>query len=40
MPIDPLLSLLVCALIVKIAMALVSRSAHILMEGLAGVAGS
>jgi cobalt-zinc-cadmium efflux system protein len=33
MPIDPLLSLLVCALIVKSAVSLVRRSAHILMEG-------
>jgi cobalt-zinc-cadmium efflux system protein len=33
MPIDPLLSLLVCALIVRSAIALVRRSAHILMEG-------
>lgn len=33
LPIDPLLSLLVCALIVKSAVALVRRSAHILMEG-------
>lgn len=33
LPIDPLLSLLVCALIVKSAIALVRRSAHILMEG-------
>ena len=31
--IDPLLSLLVCALIVRSALALVRRSAHILMEG-------
>lgn len=31
--IDPLLSLLVCALIVRSAWALVKRSAHILMEG-------
>lgn len=33
MPIDPLLSLLVSALIVKTAITLVRRSAHILMEG-------
>ena len=33
LPIDPLLSLLVCALIVRSAWALVRRSAHILMEG-------
>nr|WP_298723943.1 cation diffusion facilitator family transporter [uncultured Steroidobacter sp.] len=33
MPIDPLLSLLVSALIVKSAISLVRRSAHILMEG-------
>jgi cobalt-zinc-cadmium efflux system protein len=33
LPIDPLLSLLVSALIVKSAIALVRRSAHILMEG-------
>lgn len=33
MPIDPILSLLVCALIVRSALALVRRSAHILMEG-------
>lgn len=33
MPIDPLLSLLVCALIVKTAISLVRRSTHILMEG-------
>jgi len=33
MPIDPLLSLLVGALIVKTAISLVRRSAHILMEG-------
>ncbi|HWK49038.1 MAG TPA: cation diffusion facilitator family transporter [Steroidobacter sp.] len=33
MPIDPLLSLLVSALIVKSAVSLVRRSAHILMEG-------
>lgn len=33
MPIDPLLSLLVCALIVRSAVSLVRRSAHILMEG-------
>ncbi|HEY0941700.1 MAG TPA: cation diffusion facilitator family transporter [Steroidobacter sp.] len=33
LPIDPLLSLVVCALIVKSAVSLVSRSAHILMEG-------
>lgn len=33
LPIDPLLSLLVCALIVRSAMTLVMRSAHILMEG-------
>jgi cobalt-zinc-cadmium efflux system protein len=33
LPIDPLLSLLVCALIVKSAVSLVRRSAHILMEG-------
>jgi cobalt-zinc-cadmium efflux system protein len=33
LPIDPLLSLLVCALIVRSALALVRRSAHILMEG-------
>ncbi|HEY0681640.1 MAG TPA: cation diffusion facilitator family transporter [Steroidobacter sp.] len=33
LPIDPLLSLLVCALIVKSAITLVRRSAHILMEG-------
>ncbi|MET0534621.1 MAG: cation diffusion facilitator family transporter, partial [Steroidobacter sp.] len=33
LPIDPLLSLLVSALIVKSAVALVRRSAHILMEG-------
>jgi cobalt-zinc-cadmium efflux system protein len=33
LPIDPLLSLLVCALIVHSALALVRRSAHILMEG-------
>jgi cobalt-zinc-cadmium efflux system protein len=32
-PIDPLLSLVVCALIVRSALALVRRSAHILMEG-------
>jgi cobalt-zinc-cadmium efflux system protein len=31
--IDPLLSLVVCALIVRSALALVRRSAHILMEG-------
>jgi cobalt-zinc-cadmium efflux system protein len=33
LPIDPLLSLIVCALIVRSALALVRRSAHILMEG-------
>ena len=33
LPIDPLLSMLVCALIVRSAWALVRRSAHILMEG-------
>lgn len=33
LPIDPLLSLLVCALIVRSAWSLVLRSAHILMEG-------
>ncbi|PZN26869.1 MAG: cation transporter [Proteobacteria bacterium] len=33
MPIDPLLSLVVCALIVRSAWVLVGRSAHILMEG-------
>lgn len=33
LPIDPLLSLLVCALIVRSAWALIRRSAHILMEG-------
>jgi cobalt-zinc-cadmium efflux system protein len=33
LPIDPLLSLLVSALVVKSAVALVRRSAHILMEG-------
>lgn len=33
MPIDPLLSLVVCALIVRSAWALIRRSAHILMEG-------
>lgn len=33
MPIDPLLSLLVCALIVRTAWTLIRRSAHILMEG-------
>jgi cobalt-zinc-cadmium efflux system protein len=33
LPIDPLLSLVVCALIVRSALALVRRSAHILMEG-------
>jgi cobalt-zinc-cadmium efflux system protein len=33
LPIDPLLSLLVCGLIVRSALALVRRSAHILMEG-------
>jgi cobalt-zinc-cadmium efflux system protein len=33
MPIDPLLSLLVSALIVRTAISLVRRSAHILMEG-------
>lgn len=33
LPIDPLLSVLVCALIVRSAWALVRRSAHILMEG-------
>lgn len=33
LPIDPLLSLVVCALIVKSAVSLVRRSAHILMEG-------
>jgi cobalt-zinc-cadmium efflux system protein len=33
LPIDPLLSLLVSALIVRSALALVRRSAHILMEG-------
>lgn len=32
-PIDPLLSVLVCALIVRSAWALIRRSAHILMEG-------
>lgn len=32
-PIDPLLSLVVCALIVRSAWTLVRRSAHILMEG-------
>ena len=32
-PIDPLLSLIVCALIVRSAWVLVRRSAHILMEG-------
>lgn len=32
-PIDPLLSLVVCALIVRSAWALIGRSAHILMEG-------
>jgi cobalt-zinc-cadmium efflux system protein len=33
LPIDPLLSLVVCALIVRSAIALVRRSSHILMEG-------
>ncbi len=33
LPVDPLLSLLVCILIVRSALALVRRSAHILMEG-------
>lgn len=33
LPIDPILSLLVCALILRSAWALVRRSAHILMEG-------
>jgi len=33
LPIDPLLSLLVCALIVRSAWVLVRRSAHILMDG-------
>lgn len=33
LPIDPLLSIVVCALIVRSAIALVRRSAHILMEG-------
>lgn len=33
LPIDPILSMVVCALIVKSAIALVRRSAHILMEG-------
>jgi cobalt-zinc-cadmium efflux system protein len=33
MPIDPLLSLLVCLLIVRSAWALIRRSTHILMEG-------
>lgn len=33
LPIDPLLSLFVCALIVRSAWSLVKRSAHILMEG-------
>jgi cobalt-zinc-cadmium efflux system protein len=33
LPIDPLLSLVVCALIVRSAVSLVRRSAHILMEG-------
>jgi cobalt-zinc-cadmium efflux system protein len=33
LPIDPLLSLVVCTLIVRSAVALVRRSAHILMEG-------
>ncbi|MDY6946889.1 MAG: cation diffusion facilitator family transporter [Pseudomonadota bacterium] len=33
LPIDPLLSILVCALILKSAVSLVRRSAHILMEG-------
>jgi cobalt-zinc-cadmium efflux system protein len=33
LPIDPLLSMVVCALIVRSAIALVRRSAHILMEG-------
>lgn len=33
LPIDPLLSLVVCALIVRSAWTLVRRSAHILMEG-------
>lgn len=32
-PIDPILSLLVCALIVRSACAIVRKSAHILMEG-------
>ena len=33
MPIDPILSLCVCALIVRSALAVVRKSAHILMEG-------
>ena len=33
LPIDPLLSIVVCALVVRSAWALVRRSAHILMEG-------
>lgn len=33
MPVDPLLSLLVCALMVRSAWSLIRRSAHILMEG-------
>lgn len=33
LPIDPLLSILVCALVVRSAWKLVRRSAHILMEG-------
>lgn len=33
LPIDPLLSLVVCALVVRSAVSLVRRSAHILMEG-------
>jgi cobalt-zinc-cadmium efflux system protein len=33
LPIDPLLSLLVCALVLRSAISLVRRSAHILMEG-------
>lgn len=33
LPIDPLLSLVVCGLVVRSAIALVRRSAHILMEG-------
>lgn len=34
LPVDPILSLLVCTLIVSSALALVRRSAHILMEGV------